>query len=63
MVADLLEASATNALLNSEGDIISQIKTSTKGVVNNLFLCLLQATITLIYELSDLVAVKSFSVF
>ena len=62
VVAHLLEASAEEAVLIPEVDTISQIRTSTEGVVKDPLLVLLRETLTLMEELSDLVAEEAFSV-
>ena len=62
VVAHFLEASAEEAVLNPEEDTISQIRTSTEGVVKDPLLFLLRETSTLMEELSDRVAEKAFSV-
>ena len=61
VVANCLEASAEEAVLIPEVDTISQIRTSTEGVVKDPLLVLLRETSTLKDELSDLVAEEAFS--
>ena len=60
VVALSLEASEEEAVLNPEVDTISQIKTSTEGVVTDPLIFLLQETLTIMEEQSDLVDVEAF---
>ena len=62
VVANFLEASAEEAVLFPEVDTISQISTSTEGVVKDPLLFLLRETSTLTEKLSDLVPEEAFSV-
>ena len=62
VVAHFLEASAEEAVLSPEEDIISQIRTSTEGVVKDPFRFTLRETLTPMEEQSDIVAEEAFSV-
>ena len=62
VVANCLEASAEEAVLIPEVDTISQIRTSTEGVVKDPLLFSLRGTSTPMEEQSDLVAEEVFSV-
>ena len=62
VVTHFLEASAEEAVLIPEVDTISQIRTSTEGVVKDPLLFLLRETSILMEEQSDLVAEEACSV-
>ena len=62
VVAHFLEASAEEAVLTPEEDIISQIRTSTEGIVKDTLLFTLQETLARLDEQSDLEVEEAFSV-